>query len=149
MFELDDFYVVISLRFEPTFFGWGNGDIWIRIVCSKEGRYTLLADKMPGTSSQGDYKDQEPVLSLKKGLRPKTVQSILDKLDRIEVKAFPKQEMGDDGGFTELEIGGYDGKAVYRWWCAAPESWQPLEDLAWKIRKLSGIDRKLKENSSY
>ena len=146
---MDDFYVVISLRFEPTFFGWGDGDIWIRIVSSKEGRYTLLADKMPGTSSQGEYKDQEPVLSLKKDLRAKTVQSILDELDVLEIKAFPKQEMGDDGGFTELEIGGYDGKAVYRWWSATPESWQPLEDLAWKIRKLSGIDRKLKENSSY
>jgi hypothetical protein len=144
---MDDFRVVISLRFEPTFFGWGDGDIWIRIVSSKEGRYTLLADKMPGTSSEGGYEDQEPVLSLKKGLRAKTVQSILDELDRLEIKAFPKQEMGCDGGFTELEIGGYDGKAVYRWWSATPEPWRPLEEIAWKIRKLSGIDRYLKENS--
>ncbi len=145
---MDGFRVVISLRFEPTFFGWGDGDIWIRIVRSQEGCYTLLADKMPGTSSQGDYKDQEPVLSLKKDLRPKTVQSILDELDMLEIKAFPKQEMGCDGGFTELEIGGYDGKAVFRWWSATPEPWRPLEEIAGKIRKLSGIDRKLKGNSS-
>ena len=42
-------------------------------------------------------------------------------------------DMGDDGSFTELEIGGYCGKSHYRWWVNAPETWEVLEEIGNEI----------------
>ena len=38
--------------------------------------------------------------------------------------------MGCDGGFTELEIGGYAGKSHFRWWSDTPKGWKDLDAIA-------------------
>lgn len=58
---------------------------------------------------------------------------LIDELRKLRVSAVPYFEMGCDGGFTELWSGGYGGKVHYRWWGSAPEGWERLDDLAWRL----------------
>ena len=41
--------------------------------------------------------------------------------------------MGCDGGYTELEIGGYSGKSHFRWWSCPPDGWEELNELTNKL----------------
>lgn len=53
---------------------------------------------------------------IKKKLVRKKVESLLSELRKLQIPASPQFITGCDGGFTELEIGNYDGKVLYRWW---------------------------------
>jgi hypothetical protein len=77
-------------------------------------------------------------------LAPEQLEAIFDRLRSIRIPPAPDYEMGCDGGFTEVEIGGYGGKAHYRWWSVPPEGWQPLDDIAKEIIRLSGILEQLR-----
>ena len=61
------------------------------------------------------------------------VTGLFFRLENAKISAFPPPQMGADGGFTELEIGGYAGKAHYRWWSEPPESWKVLDQIASEI----------------
>ena len=62
------------------------------------------------------------------------VKSLLKRLERTSVPVFPPTKVGADGGYTELEIGGYCGKALYRWWSQPPEGWEALDLIAKEVR---------------
>ena len=60
---------------------------------------------------------------------------IFKRLENAVIPAFPAPQMGADGGFTELEIGGYSGKAHYRWWSIPPQGWESLDKIAIEVRR--------------
>ena len=60
---------------------------------------------------------------------------IFKRLEHAAIPAFPAPQMGSDGDFTELEIGGYRGKAHYRWWSIPPQGWEVLAQIAGEIHK--------------
>ena len=57
----------------------------------------------------------------------------MSSLSTLQIPAFPEHIMGCDGGFTEIEIGGYVGKSCYRWWSCPPEGWEKLDEIVQKI----------------
>ena len=61
------------------------------------------------------------------------VVKLLNRLENTKISAFPTPLVGSDGGFWELEIGGYMGMAHYRWWMKPPESWEPLDQIVDEI----------------
>ena len=63
------------------------------------------------------------------------VNDILSSLARVKISPFPQPTMGCDGGFTILELGGYEGSASFRWW-NPPKEWKPLDRIANKIWSL-------------
>ncbi len=75
----------------------------------------------------------------KNELKKSDVDSILKELQSITIPAFPNHFMGDDGGFTEIIVGGYAGKSSFRWWSGTPKGWECLDEITNKIVKLSGF----------
>lgn len=61
------------------------------------------------------------------------VKELMTSLSSITIPAFPEHFMGCDGGFTEIEVGGYGGKSHYRWWSCPPEQWKELDSVTHKI----------------
>ena len=72
------------------------------------------------------------------------LDSILERLKELRIPACPEFRVGLDGGFTELVVGDCSGKAHYRWWWEPPEGWEPLNELAQKIIRLSGLPARIK-----
>lgn len=75
----------------------------------------------------------------KNKLNRKKVESLLAELQKLQIPAVPKFKMGCDGGFTEIEIGDYEGKALYRWWSEPPKGWEELDSLTEQFIEMSGI----------
>jgi len=67
--------------------------------------------------------------TIKKQMTASEVKKIMASLSALHIPAFPEHRMGCDGGFTELEVGGYEGKSCYRWWSGAPEGWEELDEV--------------------
>ena len=80
--------------------------------------------------------------TLKKQMSAREVEDILSSLANLNIPASPNHDMGCDGGFTELEIGGYGGMAKYRWWSCPPVGWEKLDKITQGI-----IDFATEENS--
>jgi len=74
--------------------------------------------------------------STKYQLRTEDVDLILDEISNLNVPASPEHELGCDGGYTEIEIGDYGGKSLYRWWSIPPAGWEPLDAL---VERLLGL----------
>jgi hypothetical protein len=79
------------------------------------------------------------VLTFKDELPTRTVTDILELLRTIQIPAFPRHMMGCDGGFTEIEVGGYGGKSHFRWWSAPPNGWEQLDQVAAELIERSGF----------
>ncbi len=79
-------------------------------------------------------------VTIKKKMTSSDVNGIMEELSTIHIPAFPNHHMGCDGGFTELEVGGYSGKSHYRWWSGAPEGWEVLDDIVERVIRCSGIE---------
>jgi hypothetical protein len=133
---------IITVRVEST---WANeGDVIVRITRSDEGVFHISGRKKIGST-------ESELGEIGKSVRTRRVPSaiqvmhILDQLKSTTIPASPEFEMGCDGGFTELEIGGYAGKAHYRWWSSPPHGWERLDELAHEIVKLSGIYDRLEQ----
>jgi len=58
---------------------------------------------------------------------------IFAKLSTVRIPPFPQHHMGCDGGFTEIEMGGYDGNSSFRWWSSPPEEWQEFDNIVQQI----------------
>jgi len=56
----------------------------------------------------------------------------------LKIPAAPVFDMGCDGGFTEIEIGDYSGKAHYRWWSIPPRGWEELSKIAQEGLRIYG-----------
>ncbi|MBD1399441.1 hypothetical protein [Pelovirga terrestris] len=68
--------------------------------------------------------------TIKKRVENDQIAEIMSRLSAIKIPAFPNHQMGCDGGFTELEVGGYEGKSHFRWWSGPPQGWEELDDVA-------------------
>jgi hypothetical protein len=68
------------------------------------------------------------------------IDKIIATLSTINVPAFPKHQMGCDGGFTELEIGDYSGRSLFRWWSDPPDGWEELDEITKKIISYCNIE---------
>ena len=78
--------------------------------------------------------------TLKQPVSVNAIADIFDCLSSIQLTAaFPSHNRGCDGGFTELEVGGYEGCSRFRWWSEAPEEWKALDDVVNKILTLCSI----------
>jgi hypothetical protein len=73
--------------------------------------------------------------TIKNKIASDVVDKLLSALSKIIIPAFPKHQMGCDGGFTEIEVGGYEGKSHYRWWSCPPEGWEELDEITQLIIK--------------
>jgi hypothetical protein len=73
-------------------------------------------------------------------LSAKTIEQIFQLLASVTIPVFASHEMGQNGGFTELEVGGYGGGASFRWWSCPPQQWQSLDQATNKIIDLCGFD---------
>ena len=79
-------------------------------------------------------------VTVKKKMTASDVDEIMKELSTIHISAFPNHHMGCDGGFTELEVGGYLGKSHFRWWSGAPDGWEKLDDIVESVIRYSGIE---------
>lgn len=68
--------------------------------------------------------------SSKFAVNKKDIELLLNQLLRLQIPAIPSQELGCDGGFTELEWGDNRGRAHYRWWSVPPCGWEQLDFIA-------------------
>ena len=80
----------------------------------------------------------------KVGIDEAQIISVLQRLKMASIPAVPSFEMGCDGGFTELHVGGYSGKVSYRWWSEPPKGWEELDKIAsevlsWRGRNTSDL----------
>ena len=96
----------------------------IDIIKHKDGEYYYKFIKM---------NELQKNVAVKKKVDSCKVEEILTMLSTITVPAFPRHDMGCDGGFTEIEVGDYGGKSHFRWWSMPPEGWEALDDVARKI----------------
>lgn len=108
----------------------------VRIIHSDEGKYTIQRIKKSSFAKK-DFKETGKSVKTQCKVPAKRVAQILDQLRELTIPAAPDFEMGCDGGFAELEVGGYSGKAHYRWWSVLPQGWERLAQLASDIFKLS------------
>lgn len=114
--------IVLRITYEGTF---GTLDDvrkrYIDVIKDKNGEYYYRFTKT---------KEKFNRISIKKRANIDEVDSIMKRLSKIHVPAFPKHVMGYDGGFTEMEVGGYRGKSRFRWWSSPPEGWEELDSIA-------------------
>ncbi len=97
---------------------------YIDVIESKNGEYHY---KFTSTNIEFNR------ISVKKKVDVSKVRVMLEKLAEINVPAFPQHQMGCDGGFTEIEVGGYSGKSLFRWWSCPPKGWEELDDITQKL----------------
>lgn len=125
---------ILTVRKEST---WTiEGEVIVRIIRSDEGKYQIQRIEKSGFAEYdlGETGESEKTQCK---VPAKRVTQILDQLRELKIPAVPAFEMGLDGGFTELEVGGYSGKAHYRWWSCPPQGWEGLARLAADIFKMS------------
>lgn len=120
---------LITLRTESTETGFDNEKI--SLYRGKDGSFFLKGRP----SRKLDFPSYTPNKNKIK-IVPVTDEwaiKIFTQMENSQISAFPILTKGYDGWFTELEIGGYKGRAYYRWWCNAPDSWKLLENIAKEI----------------
>lgn len=116
---------ILRITYESTFgTPHDTAKKYIDIIKCKNGEYYYKFTKTNETLNR---------ISVKKKIDISEVEVILKKLSKINVPAFPQHDMGCDGGFTEIEVGGYSGKSHFRWWSVPPEGWEELHDITKKL----------------
>ena len=127
---------ILTVKDENTF--TAIGDVVVKITRSDKGVFHIVGRKKIGLS-ESELGDLGKSIRTRRVLPANQVTEILDELRHLMIPAAPTFEMGCDGGFTELTLGGYDGKVHYRWWSIPPHGWERLDGLAQEIIELSGI----------
>lgn len=120
---------LIVYRNKSTWTGWDNEEITLY----KDNKGNFFLKGRPHREQK--YPDFTPNTNVIKRVPvPKEwIMNIFERLAASRISAYPMLDMGADGSFTELEIGGYCGKSHYRWWGNAPETWEVLEEIANEI----------------
>lgn len=127
---------IISVKLESA---WSYiGDIIVRIVRSDKGLYVVGRKKAGLYESAVDGAGK--TIQTRVELSEELLKKILSELEGMKIPAFPPPRVGCDGGYTEMTVGDYGGKAFYRWWSCPPDGWEQLDELAKKIVDLSGIE---------
>ena len=127
MYGPEIYGMVFSIKTESCGYGDDGYDAYIRLEARENG--ALLVGKQTKRDCTGTIRRRFKVafdwaLQLRQRLR------------EMKVPVYPDIVMGCDGEFTELRIGGYEGGAKYRWWSAAPEGWEDLDEFALGVRAL-------------
>ena len=78
--------------------------------------------------------------TIKHQIKSSEIDLIFELLSTVQIQAFPNYEMGCDGGFRELEVGGYEGRSSFRWWSVPPEGWDVLDMITDRIISVCGIE---------
>jgi len=125
---------ILTVKSESTCDGFGL--LKVRIQQSPDGAFFIETIKKIGYL-ESELGEAGMAIKTTRNLAAMVVDGILERLRSIEIHAAPDFKMGYDGGFTELEIGGYTGKAHYRWWSKPPVGWEPLKNIAQEILELS------------
>lgn len=118
--------LLLVLRTESTWTGDDSDEIKL-IADSSDNSFYL--EGIPRRRKQPNSPLPRPPMQ-RINVSEQWVNYIFMKLETTSIPIFPKPEMGFDGGFMELEIGGYEGKATYRWWNSPPAAWEPLHKIA-------------------
>ena len=120
---------LIVYRTESTWAGWDTEEI--TLYRDNKGEFFLKG--RPSRKQQfPDFKPNTNTIK-RVSVPEKWVKEIFDRLAPSRILAYPMLDMGEDSGFTELEIGGYCGKSHYRWWSSTPETWEVLEEIGEEI----------------
>ena len=97
----------------------------LTVKCNQSGQdfhlsciYRLGFIERPGFSTDS--------VTWKVPLAKEQVESALKQLRQASVPACPDFPGGCDGTIYELGLGGYMGRAVYRWWGSPPPRWEVL-----------------------
>ena len=123
---------LLTVRFEATFgMRYELVPRRVDIIKAKNGKYYSRYTR------RNESNEREVT---KKGISAKEVEQIIADLSKIHIPAFPDHRMGCDGGYTELEVGGYSGKSHFRWWSVPQEGWEELDAIAQKVIECSGIE---------
>jgi len=69
-------------------------------------------------------------------LEASDVEPILKRILQLDLPVAPAFDTGCDGGYTELEIGEYWCKSIFRWWSVPPRGWEVLDDLTYELLRL-------------
>lgn len=116
---------ILTLKKEANAY-WCSSWI-ISIRKTKQGTFLAVLQGDDLEDTQGNTEREVPA---------EFVNDILSSLATATIVPFPKMRMGNDGCFVTLEVGDYTGKASYRWWTRAPDTWKPLATVANKIKGL-------------
>lgn len=127
---------ILTVKSESTWSGFGI--LKVRIKQSPDGVFFIETIKKIGTN-EDKLGEVGTTIKTRRHLATRDMDGILERLRSIEIHASPDFKMGCDGEFTELEIGGYTGKAHYRWWSVPPDDWEPLENFAQEILNRADI----------
>ena len=103
----------------------------IDVIEASDGKYICKYTKRDESNNK---------VTVKKKMATSDVDGIMEELSTINIQAFPDHIMGCDGGFTELEVGGYSGKSHFRWWSDGPDGWEVLDDIVERVIQCSGIE---------
>ena len=123
---------ILRVSYEGTFGTWDETTKrTIDIVKFSNGEYYLKFSRLYFVIENGTEKKKR--LTTKRKIEAVKVDKILKKLSKVQIPAFPEHHMGCDGGFTEIEMGGYAGKSSYRWWSGAPEGCEELDKVTQSI----------------
>ncbi len=122
-------FLGLTLISEST---WNGPTLTIRIRQSAKGRFVASFRKKGGIEdTRAEFpKNSTQVVS------ESFVASIMDLLAKVKIVPFPEMNMGCDGDFTTLKLGGYSGAATYRWWSVPPKEWKSLDQIANRIWSL-------------
>ena len=73
-------------------------------------------------------------------LDPAKVEGVLSQLSCMSLPISPDFGPVNDGENVEIEILGWFGKAKFSWYGAAPEEWEVLEEITYRVVEWSGVN---------
>ena len=120
---------LLVYRSESTWEGFDKNEI--SLYQNSQGEFFLKG--RPIREPQQAFLTENPNPIEEVRVSKRWVCRLLEKLEHACIPAFPAPQVGADGGFIELEIGGYSGKAHYRWWSVPPQGWEILNRIASEI----------------
>ena len=123
----------------------------LRIKCEGTMGYTditsprtidILKDESGDFHCRYKYKNYNEDITIKSQLDANIMNDFMGELSTLTIPAFPQHNMGLDGGFTEIEMGNYDGKSYYRWWTVPPKGWGELDDFTQRLISFCDFEEK-------
>ena len=122
-------YTLLIYRWEASWTDFDKDEI--SLYQNSKGEFFLKGRPVREPKKMYNTENPNPIKEIRVSKR--WVCSLFERLEHASIPAFPSQQMGADGAFFELEIGGFTGKAHYRWWGHGPQGWEILDQIANEI----------------